>query len=326
MTRVPDNVNPADMAAVRRLLGRHVLGSGVELGPGHHPFPLDFPGTRVAYVDRWEPDQNRALFPELGTAAAFPKPDYVCNIDTDRLKMLADASQDFVIASHILEHIADPIGLLDEIDRVLRVGGTALVLLPDRRRTFDRGREPTSLEHLLAEFERGVTEVDDDHVLEFLEKTSDPDQFRAMVEGPDEELRKALDLHRERSIHVHCWADEEFLPVLTHGVRHLGHRWEFVDGVLPDDEGPNGIEFGYVLKKSAIDIAPDVLADRLVAAWSAWAQNRRLIQQRIDRIAKVQASSPYRAARRVVRVSRALRVRAVEQVRRRRDGQPDEVR
>jgi SAM-dependent methyltransferase len=325
MTRVPDTVNRADMAAVRRLLSRHLLGSGVELGPGHQPFPLAFPGAEVAYVDRWEPDENRGLFPELGSDASFPKPDYVCNIDTDRLKVLADASQDFVIASHILEHVADPIGLIDEINRVLRPGGVALILLPDRRRTFDRHRVPTSLEHLVAEYERGVTEVDDAHVLEFLEKTSAPDEFRAIVEGPEDERRAGLDLHRQRSIHVHCWADDEFLPVLTFSIRSLGHRWEFVDGVLPDDEGPDGIEFGYVLTKTGVEVGGDVLADRLAAAWSAWAQPRRQLHQRLHRLAAVESSLPYRALRRAARAGRSWGVRAAAVVRRSEEPAPDEA-
>jgi SAM-dependent methyltransferase len=171
--------NPApplerDTLAVRRGIARHLVGGGVELGPGHNPYPLDLPGTTVAYVDRWDPDENQALFPELGDAAPFPVPDVVCDLNTDRLEALDDTSQDFVIASHVLEHVAEPLGLLDDIHRVLRPGGTALILLPDMRRTFDRNRPPTGLDHLVREHSAGVTEVDDDHIREFLEFT-EPD-------------------------------------------------------------------------------------------------------------------------------------------------------
>src|SRR5690606_20581453 len=113
------------------------------------------------------------LFDELDDPE-FTKPDIVCDLNVDRLKSLDDASQDFVIASHVLEHLADPIGMLDEIHRVLRPGGVALVLLPDMRRTFDRFRPVARLDHLVAEYEAGVTEVDDEHVREFLQYT-EPD-------------------------------------------------------------------------------------------------------------------------------------------------------
>ena len=265
-----------DTAAVRRGLARHLVGHGVELGPGHNPFPLDLPGTTVAYVDRWDPEQNRSLFAELGDDAPFPEPDVVCNLDVDGLKALDDASQDFVIASHVLEHVAGPLALLDEIHRVLRPGGSALILLPDMRRTFDRDRPPTGLDHLVRELEAGVTEVDDDHIREFLRFT-EPD-YEHTVAALDPEARAALfDWHRQRSIHVHCWAEDGFLPVLDHALRTLGHRWEFVDGVLADDEGPDGMEFGFVLRRSPVELAPDVAADRFGAGYDLWAGQRRAI-------------------------------------------------
>ena len=122
-------VQPPHRAAMTALLARFLAGDGVELGPGHSPFPIPYPGTNVRYVDRWVPDTNRELFPELGEAT-FPMPDIVADLDTDRLSALDDESQDFVIASHVLEHLANPLAMLGEIHRVLRTWGVALVLLP----------------------------------------------------------------------------------------------------------------------------------------------------------------------------------------------------
>ena len=136
-------VQPLDRASLCALLARYLVGDGVELGPGHSPFPIPYSGTNVRYVDRWVPDTNRELFPELGEAA-FPMPDIIADLDTDRLSALDDESQDFVIASHVLEHLANPLAMLGEIHRVLRSGGIALVLLPDRRRTFDQRSAPDS--------------------------------------------------------------------------------------------------------------------------------------------------------------------------------------
>lgn len=284
--------NPApplerDTLAVRRGIARHLVGRGVELGPGHNPYPLDLPGTTVAYVDRWDPDENQALFPELGDAAPFPVPDVVCDLNTDRLEALDDTSQDFVIASHVLEHVAEPLGLLDDIHRVLRPGGTALILLPDMRRTFDRNRPPTGLDHLVREHSAGVTEVDDDHIREFLEFT-EPDYEGSVLSLSPEAQAALFDWHRRRSIHVHCWTEDDFLLVLEHGVRSMGHHWEFVDGVLSDDEGPDGTEFGFVLRRSPVSLAPDVAAARLRSAYAHWAGQRRALHAALD----APASSP----------------------------------
>ena len=58
-----------------------------------------------------------------------------------------------MLASHVLEHVANPLRLLDEVHRVLRPDGLLLLLLPDRHTTFDRTRAPTSLEHLMDDYE-----------------------------------------------------------------------------------------------------------------------------------------------------------------------------
>ena len=167
----------------------------------------------------------------------------VSNFDVDRLDVFATNSLDFVIASHVLEHLADPLGFLVDIHRVLRPGGIAIVLLPDRRHTFDRTRPPTPLEHLIEDHACGVTRVDDDHIEEFL-TLADAEASYAIAPDPDN--REAFyDWHRERSIHVHCWTETEFFPVLVYAIVGLGLSWELVERVPLHDD----LEFGYVLRK-----------------------------------------------------------------------------
>jgi SAM-dependent methyltransferase len=266
----------SDVHSVRAQLSRHLVGNGVELGPGHNPFPVPYTATRVSYVDRWRPEENSDRFPELA-GAAFPVPDIVCNLDMDRLKPIDDASQDFVIASHILEHVVDPIGIVHEMHRVVRPGGTVLILLPDRRRTFDRRREPTQLSHLVTHYERGDTEVDDAHIDDWYRNVHDDEvvaEWDAM--GPDER-QKQLEYHRERSVHAHCWQEDEFTPVLLYGIGSLGHEWELVDAVVADDEGPAGIEFGYVLRRDDAPgrLSPAERRQRFDECWNAWINERR---------------------------------------------------
>jgi SAM-dependent methyltransferase len=214
----------------RKLLVRYIVGSGIELGPGHHPFALPLPGVEVSFVDRWSPEEGRDLFPQMGPYAA--QPDVKVDFNTDRLGPIADASQDFVIASHVLEHLAEPLGFIAEIHRVLRPGGIALLLLPDRHRTRDHNRAPTPLGHLVAEYREGVHETSDAHLIEFLHTRG-----QLVPESP-EERQAVLDRHRLQSIHVHCWDAPEFLPVILWGIAQLDEHWEFVDGCLPFDGVP----------------------------------------------------------------------------------------
>ena len=95
-----------------------------------------------------------------------------------------------------------------------------------------------------------VTAVDEDDIDEFL-RFADPDGLAAVVAAGPEERAGRYDWYRMKSIHVHCWHEEEFVEVLEYAIRELGHSWEFLDGVIAADEGPPGIEFGYVLRKSS---------------------------------------------------------------------------
>jgi ubiquinone/menaquinone biosynthesis C-methylase UbiE len=49
----------------------------------------------------------------------------------------ADGAFDIVIASHVLEHVADDIRLLSEVHRVLNDGGVAIILVPINERYVD---------------------------------------------------------------------------------------------------------------------------------------------------------------------------------------------
>ena len=256
--------------AVRRRFASHLSGTGVEIGPGHVPFPVP-PDVTVRYVDRWGPDVNESLFPELGEAPGFPKPDIVANLDMDRLSVLDDESQDFVIASHVLEHLANPIAMLAEIHRVLREGGLLVLLLPDRHLTFDRERAPTPLPHLVDEFERDVRQVDDAHILDFLIGTRGAlGDTRELDMFVPELIADELEHNRRRSVHAHVWDAEEFWEVLDFTAKSLALTWKLVDTMPPGSEGSHGDEFGWVLSRIGKSTPTPSRHP-----WSQWVRRRR---------------------------------------------------
>ncbi len=219
-------------------------------------------------MDRWRAGESSTLFPQMAAQGEFVEPDIIADFNTDRLAPVGDGSQDFVIASHVLEHLAEPIGFLDEIHRVLHPGGIALILLPDRHMTRDRARPATPLSHLVAEHEAGTTEVSEAHVVEWLQNRGKPfGDTRA-------EQLETLERFRKRSIHVHCWDATEFLDVILWGIEHLHHQWEFVDGALPTDVFPPGIEFAFVLRRSELATGSTTRRERFAAAWRIWSEAR----------------------------------------------------
>lgn len=86
-----------------------------------------------------------------------------------RMDAVQDDAYDAVLASHVLEHVADPIGALTEWQRVVRPGGHVLLAMPHYEGTFDHHRPVTTIDHMRADAERGTGEDDMTHLQEILE-------------------------------------------------------------------------------------------------------------------------------------------------------------
>jgi len=82
---------------------------------------------------------------------------------------VADDTYDAVISSHVLEHLANPLGALAEWRRVVRPGGHVLLIVPHRDSTFDHRRPVTTLGHLRDDAARDTPEHDLTHIEEILE-------------------------------------------------------------------------------------------------------------------------------------------------------------
>jgi SAM-dependent methyltransferase len=131
--------------------------------------------------------------------------------DATRLESIEDATYDFLLASHILEHVANPIKALKEWHRVLRPGGSLLVLLPNKKHTFDHRRPYTSLAHLIADFEANTHEDDLTHLEEIL---SLHDLKMDPPAGTLEEFRiRSLKNFENRALHHHVF-DPKTIPDL----------------------------------------------------------------------------------------------------------------
>jgi SAM-dependent methyltransferase len=252
-------------------VGRTLVGDVLEIGPGLAPFPTP-PTARVTYADRSVDGGTDATWPELAGQPHGPDSHLDLDLDVDGLREVDDGSFDSVIACHVIEHLANPIAALREFERVRRRGGRLVLVVPDRHRTFDSVREPTTLAHLLNDFRRGVTDVDVEHIDEFCEAIFSqppihPDQVRdwhdpARLDG------ERIELHRRRSIHVHCWAPEGFAVVLAGGLARDLMSWQLIDLYFFDDVGdqPDN-EFGLVLERSTARRSPTEQSVAFVRRW-----------------------------------------------------------
>jgi SAM-dependent methyltransferase len=154
-------------------------GLGLEVGALHDPFPL-YEGANVVYVDAMTVERAVEIFPEVDPSRLV-KPDHILDLDVAGFGFAGDGSMDFVIMSHVLEHLANPIKAIQEAFRVLAVGGRLLVIVPDRDFTFDSHRALTPFEHLWDDFRSGVTVNSDEHYIDFL-RSAAPHVFKDSAE------------------------------------------------------------------------------------------------------------------------------------------------
>jgi len=121
---------------------------GLEIGgSSHNPFGLKT--LNVDYTASMDTVYKQSELKIVGKALPV---DIVAS--GDALPIL-DESQDFVVTSHVLEHIPDPIMALEEWYRVTKPGGYVFMIIPHKERTFDRDRPRTTLEELVHRHETG---------------------------------------------------------------------------------------------------------------------------------------------------------------------------
>lgn len=92
---------------------------------------------------------------------------FIC--EANQLDPIDSERYDFLLTSHCLEHLADPLRGLNEWRRVLKPEGVLAMVVPHRDATFDRRRPITTLAHLEDDFRNSTPESDLTHLDESIQ-------------------------------------------------------------------------------------------------------------------------------------------------------------
>ena len=130
------------------------------------------------------------------------------------LACLKESSYDFVLSSHNLEHMANPLKALYNWKRVLSSEGFMLLVLPDKNRTFDYRRPVTSLDHLCDDYTRGTGEDDTSHIEEFV--TLWDYKKYPIAKGADEHRQRYKDNYITRLVHHHVFNLENAVELVEY--------------------------------------------------------------------------------------------------------------
>ncbi len=241
LRKIKELITSKKVAVSRESFVRLLSGEGLEIGALQNPCPA--PHLRVKYVDRITASAAREHYPELGNQ---PLVEVDIIDDAETLKTIPDCSQDFVIANHVIEHMANPIGALLSWSRVLKLGGRLFLAVPDKRFTFDKERDLTSIEHLESDFNAPDAQRDFEHFRDFALKVSCR-VFRVKPESEADQFAKEL-WDQKYSIHYHVWTFDTFNNFLNHMIQnHPGFGVKILRS-----QGELGNEGIFVLEKIAV--------------------------------------------------------------------------
>lgn len=134
---------------LRSWLGRDTLG--LEIGPLHAPLASKRDGWRVETLDHADAETLRARHkdsPDVDVNA-IEEVDYIT--DGRRLpEIIGERGRyDWIVASHVGEHIPDLLGFLLDCQALLAPGGRLVLALPDKRQCFDALRPVSTSGNIL---------------------------------------------------------------------------------------------------------------------------------------------------------------------------------
>jgi len=118
-----------------------VSGRGLELGPLDRPILAKRDGFDVQIVDYLDTEALREKYnsddhPGVDPSA-IEEVDFVSHGESLSELIGDEGVYDWVVASHVIEHIPDLVMFLQDVERILRPDGRLALLVPDKRFTFD---------------------------------------------------------------------------------------------------------------------------------------------------------------------------------------------
>lgn len=115
---------------------------GLEIGPLTAPVVRKEDGS-IFYLDHMSLEELKKKYKKEPVDL-----DKICPVDyvlkqNSVAKTVAGKTFDYVIASHVIEHVPDMVSWLNDLGAVLKPGGVLSLVIPDRRFTFDIQRSLT---------------------------------------------------------------------------------------------------------------------------------------------------------------------------------------
>lgn len=184
----------------------YLKGEGVEIGALNNPLNLP-KSASVKYLDKYSIEELRKHnisfdFENCVKVDIFD--------DGERLESLKDASLDFVISNHFIEHCENPLKSIENMIRIIKSNGILFLSIPDKRFTFDKDRPVTPLEHILKDYYEGPIHSKRAHYEEWVKYLGNSANLsNKHFDNFMDEVNYLMKI--DYSIHYHVWTQTEIL-------------------------------------------------------------------------------------------------------------------
>ena len=242
---------------------------GLEIGPLTSPVikRKDIKkGGQIFYLDHLATNELKEKYREDNSVKTvdIQEVDFVCR-NGDMVGAVAQNRFDYVVASHVIEHVPNVLKFLCDVYDLLVPGGIVFLVIPDKRFTFDVKRPQTSFGSLLESFylnknKPGVGAVYD-HFSQAMRVSSHDvwyGSFRSEEATPLLSSSKAWALaesvHKNDEyldVHVNVFTPQSFLEILKKAIEHDIVTFK-VEKFCDTQSGH--LEFMIALKKPASDL------------------------------------------------------------------------
>lgn len=220
--------------SLRRVeLVRHVdwtLETGLEIGPLDAPLISKEEGN-IKYLDYLSHDELLKRHSARRNQAKIVTPDYV--VSGQSLTSSIKERFDFIIACHVIEHVPNMIGWLNDVQGLLNDEGVLFLAVPDKRYTFDILRQETSLSHILNDHLRREYSPDFEHVFEhfFMKRELSSREiwtgkFQEKLGNQRFTIEQAFSVARQKisddgyvDVHCHVFTGESFKDIVQSLIR-----------------------------------------------------------------------------------------------------------
>jgi SAM-dependent methyltransferase len=131
------------------LEGLNLAGLGLEIGAGYGPLAAGQPGLNVRSLDHLDQAGLIEKYARQGAPTDHIGPvDYVWS-GQRYAELVGETRFDWIVASHVIEHVPDLVGFLNQCAEILTPEGVLTLAVPDRRYSFDYYRPESGLRELI---------------------------------------------------------------------------------------------------------------------------------------------------------------------------------